>query len=59
MTGWIAFTHIKIMNDEKPTWDEYAHVYVLALNDHMAGNDMQFFEDPKLQRIYNLGRFIR
>lgn len=46
------------MIEDKPTWDEYAHVYITALNDYMTKAPMQEFEDPKLQRIYNLGRFV-
>lgn len=48
-----------IDNDEKPTWDEYAHVYIMGLNDFISRAEMAQFEDPKLQRIYNFGRFIQ
>lgn len=46
------------MTEDKPTWDEYAHVYILALNDYMLQAEMQEFDNPKLQRIYNFGRFV-
>lgn len=47
------------MTEDKPTWDEYAHIYILGLNDYMEKNPMQAFEDWKLQRIYNYGRFLQ
>lgn len=46
------------MTEDKPTWDEYAHVYITALNDYMNRAGMQEFTRPELQRIYNYGRFI-
>ena len=47
------------MTEDKPTWDEYAHIYITALNDYMEKAPMQEFEKVEHQRIYNYGRFIQ
>lgn len=46
-------------SDDFPTWDEYAHVYIMGLNDYMDKQPVQEFEKVELQRIYNFGRFIQ
>lgn len=47
------------MTEDFPVWDEYAHVYIMGLNDYMHGTEAAQFENPLLQRIYNYARFIR
>jgi hypothetical protein len=48
------------MIDSKDTWDEYAHVYVMGLNDYMNKvYPFAAFESIKLQKIYNFGRFVQ
>ena len=39
-----------------PVWDEYAHVYIMGINEKAAGTTVSEFESPKLQRIYDYGR---
>lgn len=41
-----------------PVWDEYAHVYIMGINEKAEGLEPSEFENPKLQRIYNYGRGI-
>ena len=45
--------------EDFPIWDEYAHVYIMGLNDYCTKAEMQEFERVELQRIYNFGRFIQ
>ena len=46
------------MNNEAdfPVWDEYAHVYIMGINERNL--EPSEFDNPKLQRIYNYGRGI-
>lgn len=40
-----------------PVWDEYAHVYIMGINDKASGQESEF-ESPLLTRIYNYGRGV-
>lgn len=46
------------MTEDLPQWDEYAHVYIMGLRDWIDQAPKSEFTDPKLQRIYNYGRFV-
>ena len=41
--------------DNTPVWDEYAHVYIMGINEKAKGQAPSEFENPRLQRIYNYG----
>ena len=43
--------------DPKPqSWDRYAHAYILGINE--KNQEPSKFDDPQLQRIYQLGRGV-
>jgi len=41
----------------KPDWDEYAHIYIMGINDKFKGETSEF-ENPLHTRIYNYGRGV-
>jgi hypothetical protein len=43
---------------DKPTWDEYAHIYIQGLKDYIDKAEMQEFTTIERERIYKLGRFV-
>jgi hypothetical protein len=43
---------------DKPTWDEYAHIYIQGLNDYMDKAEIQEFTTIERTRIYKFGRFL-
>ena len=43
--------------EDFPVWDEYAHVYIMGINDKASGQ-LSEFTNPLLTRIYNYGRGV-